>query len=84
MTTNITQLHNGKAAKIIELHGNNEIMTKLEAMGVVPGAIITKKSAILSKGPIVIEKDLVQFAVGYNVAKKIIVEPVDIDLGSAV
>jgi Fe2+ transport system protein FeoA len=84
MSLNITQINNGKSAKVIELHDNNEIISKLEAMGIVPGAVITKKSAIPAKGPIIIEKDLIQLAIGYNMAKKIIVEPIDIELGSAV
>jgi Fe2+ transport system protein FeoA len=73
----ITQLSNGTSAKVVELDENNEITSKLEAMGIIPGAIITKKSAIISKGPIIIEKDFIQFAIGYDTAQKIIVEPLD-------
>lgn len=72
---NLTQLCNGTSATVVKVSGNNEIMSKLETMGIVPGSIITKKSAILAKGPIVIERDFVQFAIGYDIARKIIVQP---------
>lgn len=69
----ITQLNNGEKAKVIELFQNNNIARKLEAMGIIPGTIITKKSSILSKGPIIIEKGQTQLAIGYELAQNIIV-----------
>lgn len=74
--TDLTQLENGTSAKVIELRGGHQYANKLEAMEIIPGAIIVKKSASLMKGPIVIEKGNAQFAIGYGMAKKIIVEPV--------
>lgn len=80
---NVTQLDNGESAKVIEVNSNNhEIRSKLEAMGIISGAVITKKSAILAGGPIVIAKDPVQFAIGYDMAQGIIVEPVNKDGGN--
>lgn len=79
---NVTQLDNGKSAKVIEFDDNSEVISKLEAMGIIPGAVITKKSAIIAKGPIVIEKGLIQFAIGYDMARKIIVEPVNNETGT--
>lgn len=70
---NITQLNNGETAKVIKLYHNNKIVRKLEAMGIIPGTIITKKSSILSNGPIIIEKGQTQYAIGYEMAKKIII-----------
>ena len=85
---NITQLANGKSARIVELNDrndhkdHNEIMSKLEAMGIMPGVIITKKSAILNKGPIILKKEFIQFAIGYDIAQKIIVESVNVESDS--
>lgn len=72
----ITQLTSGESAKVVELNDNGEIISKLEAMGIIPGAVVTKKSAISSRGPIILEKNMVQFAIGYDMAQRIIVEPV--------
>ncbi|HEX2953278.1 MAG TPA: FeoA family protein [Bacillota bacterium] len=79
---NLTQLENGEVAKVVKNNNKNAIKSKLEAMGIITGTIIRKKSTILAKGPIVIEKDRIQVAIGYAEAKKMIVEPVPIDMGS--
>lgn len=81
---NAAQLKNGESAEVVKIHHNNKIISKLEAMGIIPGAVITKKSAILARGPVIIEKGLMQFAIGYNIAQKIIVKPVDMRRGSDV
>lgn len=77
---NITQLNNGETAKVIKLYHNSKLARKLEAMGIIPGTIITKKSSILSKGPIIIEKGQIQLAIGYEMAQKIIVMNVDAEM----
>lgn len=76
---NLTQIVNGGSAKVIELQGGHHFVRKLYAMGIVPDTIIIKKSASLMKGPIVIEKDNMQFAIGYRMAQGIIVEPIEKD-----
>ena len=72
----LTQIGTGEAARVLQLHGGREMVGKLEAIGIVAGAVIVKKSAILARGPIVLEKGTVQFAIGYGMAKRILVEPV--------
>lgn len=72
----LSDLECGQSAKVIKLQGNRELMGKLNAMGIFAGTIILKKSAIPAKGPIVVEKGAMQFALGYNIAKKILVERV--------
>ncbi len=72
---NLTRLENNRSAKVIEIQGGHKIVGKLEAMGIVPGATVVKKSASIMKGPIVIEKAGMQFAIGYPMAEKIIIEP---------
>jgi Fe2+ transport system protein FeoA len=47
----------------------------MEAMGMVPGSIITSAGAGIMKGPIVLKKDNTQIAIGYATAQKIMVEP---------
>ncbi|HEX3030609.1 MAG TPA: FeoA family protein [Clostridia bacterium] len=81
---NAAQMKNGESAEVVKIHHNNKIISKLEAMGVIPGAVITKKSAILAGGPVIIEKGLMQFAIGHNIAQKIIVKPVDMERGRGV
>ncbi|HHX95279.1 MAG TPA: ferrous iron transport protein A [Clostridia bacterium] len=75
----LTELENGKLAKVIDLQGGQQFYKKLEAMEIIPGTVILKKSATLMKGPIVIEIGNNQFAIGYGMAQRIIVEPINND-----
>jgi Fe2+ transport system protein FeoA len=75
---NITQLHTGKQAKIIEIHGGREAIGRLNALGIVPGATVVKKSAAILHGPIVLEKNSMRIALGFGMAKKIIIKPVEL------
>lgn len=71
---NLAQLRVGKSAVIVDIVGENELVHKVEAMGIVPGIKIKKVSASLFHGPILVQKDFMQIAVGYDIAKKILVE----------
>lgn len=70
----LSELECGKPAKIIKLQGNGVLSNRLRHMGIFSGAIIIKKSAILAKGPIIVEKGAMQLALEYDIAKKILVE----------
>ncbi len=70
----LSELECGKSAKIIKLQGNPVLVGKLKAMGIFSGTTIFKKSAIPAKGSIIVEKGVMQFALEYNIAEKILVE----------
>lgn len=72
---NATDLANGTSAIVRQLNGHRSFLAKMESMGIFPGAIIVKKSHSLMRGPVVIEKGTTQLALGYRLAKNIIVEP---------
>jgi ferrous iron transport protein A len=74
---NLIQLDIGKMAIIKELQGGQQVIHRLEAMGITPGSSIVKKNASVMKGPLVVQKGSFQMAIGYGMAKKIIVEPID-------
>lgn len=78
MLMDLTQLGNGRMAAIESFSCDLScIKEKLEAMGILHGTVIIKKSASFMKGPVVIEKDKMKIALGYCTAQKIIVRPVD-------
>lgn len=70
----LSKLPCGESAKVIKLQGNPALVGKLKAMGIFAGSIIFKKSAIPAKGSIIVEKSVMQFALGYNIAENILVE----------
>lgn len=71
----LTHLENKQAGRVVEVQGGQQMVTKMENLGVIPGAIVVKKSSSLMKGPIVLEREGSQFAVGYAMAQGIMVEP---------
>jgi len=73
---NLAELESGNSAKVLNLQGSRVLIGKLEAMGILPGIIIFKKSVIPAKGPIIVEKGSIQLALGYNMAKNILIEPI--------
>jgi ferrous iron transport protein A len=47
--------------------------TRLQALGIMPGKIVTKVSSAFMRGPVVIVVDRVQVAIGFGMASRIIV-----------
>jgi len=75
MHQDVTHLAAGASGKVVALHGGQLSIKKLEAMGIIPGSRIIKKSAALMHGPVVLQKGAVQVAIGFHLAKHVIVEP---------
>ena len=75
MHQDVTHLSSGASGLVISLRGGHHSTKKLEALGIVPGSRIIKKSAALMHGPVVLQKGAVQVAIGFHLAKNVIVEP---------
>jgi len=73
----ITLLDNGFSAQVVEIKGGSEVTRKLHSMGIIKGITITRKNGSFMKGPVVLQKGSMQIALGYNLAKKIIVQNID-------
>jgi len=73
---NLTELKAGEKARFAEVAGGKGIAAKLEAMGVTPGAVITKVSAQIMHGPIIIKSGTTELAIGFKMAKKIMVKKI--------
>ena len=72
----LTRLADGRAGRVVGLQGGREAVGRLEAMGIVVGSVIEKKSSALRRGPIVIGRGSTQVALGFGIAKGILVEPI--------
>jgi len=69
----VTQMKSGEKAKIIQIHGGKGLVTKLEALGIRHGVEITKISGQIMHGPIVLKVGNTQVAIGFGMARKVIV-----------
>ena len=74
MYINLTQLKERERARIVGVCGGEGFVRKLDASGIRVGVEIIKISSQFMRGPIVIKAGSTQIAVGYGMARKIMVE----------
>jgi len=73
--TTLVQMRRGQRGTVLQLQGGRGLVNRLNALGIRPGKKITKVSAMLMRGPVTIEVDRAQIAIGFGMANKIIVKP---------
>jgi ferrous iron transport protein A len=71
----LVEMERGQSGTVLQLKGGRGLVNRLNALGIRPGKKITKVSAMLMRGPVTFEVDRAQIAVGFGMAKKIIVKP---------
>lgn len=70
----LIQMRRGQRATVLQIKGGRGLVNRLNALGILPGKKITKVSAMLMRGPVTIEVDRAQLAIGFGMANKIIVK----------
>lgn len=71
---NITEIKKDQNCRIIEICGGQVVSSRLNSLGIRPGACVWKISSQFFKGPITIQVGGTQVAVGHGMAKKIMVK----------
>jgi len=74
MFIDLTQMQPGEAGIVKEIQGGQGFVRKLQSMGVRPQKKITKVSSHFWRGPQTVKVDNTKIAVGFGMAKKILVE----------
>ncbi len=74
MQLTLGQMGTGQTGTIIRILGGRGLSQRLEALGVRPGKKVTKISTMLFHGPVTLRTDHTEVAVGFGMAKKILVE----------
>ena len=72
--TTVAQMEAGQSGKVIQVAGGHGLVRRLNAMGIRPGKQITKVSSMFMRGPVTIQVDSAQLALGFGMAKRILVE----------
>jgi ferrous iron transport protein A len=70
----LVRMHSGENGKILHIDGGHGLINRLAALGIRPGKSVTKISSIFMRGPVTIEVDRIQVAIGFGMARKIFVE----------
>jgi len=73
MTIDLTQLQPGETGIVEEMQGGHGFIRKLQSMGVRPGKRVTKVSSHFWRGPQTVEIGNIQIAIGFGMAKRIMV-----------
>jgi ferrous iron transport protein A len=70
----LVQLQTGQSGTIVEIQGGRRLADRLNALGIFPGKKITKTSSMLMRGPVTIEVDRAEVAIGFGMATNVIVK----------
>lgn len=73
----LTDLRSGEGGRIAQINGGHGMVSRLAALGIRPGRRITKLNSGFMRGPVTIEIDRAQIAIGFGMAKRILVEVED-------
>jgi len=72
--TSLTQIESGQSGKIVKIQGGANLINRLSSLGVRPGQRVTKVNSMLMRGPVTIQVGNAQVAIGFGMARRIIVE----------
>ena len=70
----LVRMQPGQRGMVVQIQGGHGLVNRLGALGIIPGKRITKISSMLMRGPVTIEVDRVQVAIGFGMANKIMVK----------
>jgi len=70
----LAEMKTGQTGTIVGVLGGHGLIRRLDALGIRPGKKVTKMSSALFQGPVTLRVNNTQVAVGFGMARKIIVE----------
>ncbi len=71
---NLTQMKSGELGTVVAINGGFGFSRRVEALGIRVGVNIKKISSQFMRGPITVQVGNTQVALGFGMARKIIVE----------
>ena len=71
---NLTQIERNEELMVVKINGGHHFKEKIEALGIRTGAKIQKLSTQILNGPVSVKVGSTKIALGYGMAKKILVE----------
>jgi ferrous iron transport protein A len=70
----LVELEENEVGKVVEILGGWGLHQKLDALGIRIGVELKKISSVVARGPVVVEVGNTKVALGYGMARRIIVE----------
>jgi len=69
----LAKMRTGQTGTVVGILGGHGLIRRLDALGIRPGKKVTKLSSALFRGPVILRVNNTQVAVGFGMARKIIV-----------
>jgi len=70
----LTKMHAGQSGRVIEIDGGHNILNRLNSLNIRTGKEVTKVSSMLMRGPVTVEVGNSRVAIGYGMARRIMVK----------
>ena len=70
----LTKMLAGQSGTVVRIEGGYGLINRLAALGIRPGKRITKVSSLFMRGPVTVEVDRMQVAIGFGVASRVLVD----------
>ena len=74
MRISLTDMKPGQSGTLVEVLGGHGMERRLSALGLRLSKRVRKVSSMLMRGPVIVEVDNVQIAIGHGMASQLIVE----------
>ncbi|MBA7684261.1 hypothetical protein ES703_92652 [subsurface metagenome] len=72
--TTLAGMQIGQSGVVVQIQGGHGLVNRLNSLGIRLGKRITKTSSMFMRGPVTIQVDRAQVAIGFGMARRIIVE----------
>lgn len=73
----LANMRTGQSGIVSKIEGGRGMVMRLEALGIRPGVTVTKVSAQIMRGPVVVRVGNTQVAIGFGMARRIILKLLD-------
>ena len=70
----LAEMRTGQTGTVVGVLGGHGLIQRLDALGIRPGKKVTKLSSTLFRGPVTLRVNNTKVAVGFGMARKIIVK----------
>ena len=71
---NLAEMRAGHSGVVVQIQGGFGMISRLNGLGIIPGKRIAKIGSMMGQGPVTIEVDRVQVAIGFGMANRIMVK----------
>ena len=69
----LSRMEVGQGGQVVEIQGGRNMIDRLDAMGIRTGKRVAKVSSMVMRGPVTVRVGNTQLAIGFGMARRIIV-----------